>query len=79
MLAAVGVGGQALAPILDPSQRDAELARGPGQRDLLGQQDALVAEAAADIGRHHADLAFVQAQAFGEARSARCAAAAWRW
>ena len=67
MLAAIGAGDQVLAPVLEPPQREAELARGPRQRDFLGQQDALVAEAAADIGRHHADLAFVQAQAFGEA------------
>ena len=67
MLAAVGVGGQVLAPVLDPLQRDAELARRPRQRHLLGAQDALVAEAAADIGRHHADLALVDAEAFGEA------------
>ena len=67
MLAAVGVGGEVLAAVLDPPQRRAELARRPGERDLLGQQDALVAEAAADIGRHHADLALVDAETFGEA------------
>ena len=67
VLAAVGVGGEALAAVLDPPQRDAELARRPGQRHLLGQQDALVAEAAADVGRDHADLALVDAQALGEA------------
>ena len=69
VLAAVGVGGQALAAVLDPPQRRADLARGPGQRDLLRQQDALVAEAAADIGRHHADLALVQPEAFGKPRA----------
>ena len=69
VLAAVGVGGEAFAAVLDPPERRAELARGPGERDLLGQQDALVAEAAADIGRDHADLALVQPQAFGEARA----------
>ena len=67
VLAAVGVGGEALAPVLEPAQRKAQPARRPGQRDLLGQQDALVAEAAADIGRHHADLALVEPQALGEA------------
>ena len=69
VLATVGVGGQALAPVLDPTQRRAHFARGPGQRHLLRQQNALVAEAAADVGRHHANLALVDAQALGEARA----------
>jgi hypothetical protein len=69
MLAAVGVGGEALTPVLDPPQRRADLARGPGQRDLLGEQNPLVAEAAADVGRHDADLALVDAETLGEARA----------
>ena len=69
VLAAVGACREALAPVLDPAQRRADLARGPGERDLLRQQDALVAEAAADIGRHHADLALVQPETFGETRA----------
>ena len=78
VLAAVGVGGEALAAILQPAQGRAELAGRPRQRDLLGQKYSFVAEAAADIGRDDPDLALVQPQAFGEARSGRCAAAGWR-
>ena len=69
VLAAVGVGGQVLAPVLEPAQRGADLARSPGERDLLRQQDALVAEAAADVGRDHADLALVDAEALCQARA----------
>ena len=69
VLAAVGVGGEALAAVLDPPQRRAELARRPGQRHLLGEEDALVAEAAADIGSDDADLALVEPEALGEARA----------
>ena len=54
VLAAVGVAGQALPPVLDPADGVAEA---PGQvagHDLLRQQDALVAEAAAHVGRDDA-------------------------
>ena len=67
VLAAVGVGGELLAPVLDPAHRAAAAQREPGEADFLGQQDALVAEAAADVGRDHPDLALVEAEAFGEA------------
>ncbi len=66
VLAAVGVGGEALAAVLQPSQGRTQPARCPRQRHLFRQQDALVAEAAADIGRDHADLPLVDAEAFGE-------------
>ena len=69
VLAAVGVGGEALAAVLEPAQRRPELARRPGERHLLGEQDALVAEAAADVGGDDADLAFVEPEALGEARA----------
>ena len=41
--------------------------REPAKADFLGEQDPLVAEAAADVGRDDADAAFFQAEAFGEA------------
>ncbi len=69
VLAAVGVGGQAFAAVLEPPERRIHLAGGPGQRDLFREQDPFVAEAAADIGRDHANLAFVYPQAFGETRA----------
>ena len=55
MLAAVRVAGELFAAVLDPAHRVAEAAGEPAGADLLGQQDALVAEAAADIGRDNAD------------------------
>lgn len=67
MLAAVGIGAKLLAPVLDPAHRPAEVPRQPGAADLFRQQQALVAKAAADVGRYHAHLSLVQAQAFGQA------------
>ena len=68
VLAAVGVGDELLAPVLDPAHRAAEAAREPAEADLLGQQDALVAEAAADVGRDDADRACVEAEATPQGR-----------
>ena len=57
-----------LAPILDPAQRTLELARARRRAHTSSaQQDALVAEAAADIGRDDADLCPVEAEALGKA------------
>jgi hypothetical protein len=66
VLAAVRAGGEVLAPILDPAQRMAELQRRPGESDFLAQQNALVAEAAADIGRDDADAPLLDAEALGK-------------
>ena len=67
MLAAVGAGRELLITVFQPAHRTAEQARDAGADDLLGQQDALVAEAAADVGRDDAHLAFVEAEAIGQA------------
>ena len=56
-----------LAPVLDPADGMAAAKREPAEADFLGKQNALVAEAAADVGRDDADAAFLQAEAFGEA------------
>ena len=56
MLAAIGVGDQHLAPVFQPAHRIAEMPREPGQADFLSRKDRLVAEAAADILRDHADV-----------------------
>src|SRR5260370_35105882 len=69
MLAAIGVGGELLAPVLDPADGVTELARKEGGADLLGEQQALVTEAAADVGRPDADLAVIETQAIGETRA----------
>ena len=58
-----------LAPVLDPADGAAAFHREPRKRHLLGGKDALVAEAAADVGRNDANLALVEAEALGEARA----------
>jgi len=67
MLAAVGVGDQVLAPVLDPAHRMPAAERKPTDADLLRREDALVAETAADVGRDHPHLAVLEAQAVGQA------------
>ncbi len=67
MFAAIGAGRQMLAAILDPPHRVALAHCQPGEADLLGQQNALVAEAAADIGRHDPDPALLDVQTIREA------------
>ena len=67
VLAAVGVGGQVLAAVFEPANGMAATKREPAEADFLGEQNGLVAEAAADVGRDDADAAFFQAEAFGEA------------
>ena len=67
VLAAVGVGGQVLASILEPANRMTAAKREPAEADFFGEQDPLVAEAAADVGRDDADAALLQAKTFGKA------------
>ena len=67
VLAAIGAGREMLAAVLDPAHRMAATHRQPRQADFFRQQDALVAEAAADVGRNDADLALLHAEAFGKA------------
>ncbi len=55
-----------LAAIFEPAHRSVEPPGKPCQRDLLAQQQALVAEAAADIGRDHADGAVGDAETMRE-------------
>ena len=64
VLAAVRARDQMLAAILDPAHRMAAAQGEPCERHLLGQQDALVAEAAAHVGGDDAHLAMIEAQAF---------------
>ena len=65
VLAAVRVGGEVLAAVLNPAYRMAQADREPAKADLLGQQNPLVPEAAADIGSDHPDLPVVEPKAFG--------------
>jgi hypothetical protein len=66
VLAAVGVGGELFAPVFEPSHRPFEMHRQPTDTDFLGQQNALVAKAAADVRRDHADLALVEPETMRE-------------
>ena len=68
VLAAVRVGGQLARGDPRSSAPDGRAARvAQARATSSGEQDALVAEAAADVGRDHADAAFVEAEALGEA------------
>ena len=55
-LAAVMVVEHALAAGGDPFHRPAQLARRPQHQHVVRERPALEAEAAADVGRHHADV-----------------------
>src|SRR5450756_2438644 len=67
VLAAIRAGRQMLAPVLDPAHRMPAAHGEPAERDLFGQQYALVAEAAADIGRDDPDLSVIEAETLGQA------------
>ena len=62
MVAAMRVGQEGLAALGRPLDRPADALAGPDQRRLFRIQEDLRAEAAADIGRDDAHLAFGQAQ-----------------
>ena len=67
VLARVGAGDEMFAPVLDPAERRLAGQRQPGDADILGLQQALVAEAAADIGWRDADGRLRNVQHLGEA------------
>ena len=69
VLTTIGIAGELFAPILDPAHRMAEQAREEARAHFLGQQDALVAEAAADIGGHDANARLIQPETTSEARA----------
>jgi hypothetical protein len=65
MVACLVVGDKALRPRGGPAHRTAQAARRPGDQPLLGVDLAFVAEAAAHIGRDHAQLALGDAELLG--------------
>src|SRR5215471_18751101 len=67
VLAAIGIRAQVLAAVLEPTHRRSDAHREPGQRHLFATEQALVAEAAAHVGRNHANRTVVEAQALGHA------------
>ena len=63
VLVALADGGdEILAAVLHPSQRPAEQQRRGRQRQLLGMERRLRSEAAAGVGRHHADALLADAE-----------------
>ena len=56
VVAAVRVGEEGFGAVAGPLHRAADLARGPQAHDLLGVDEDLGAEAAADVRRDHAQL-----------------------
>ena len=66
MLAAVGVGGELLSAVLDPPHRMVSVHRDPSEHDLLGEQDTLVAESAADVGDDDAHLILIEPETLRE-------------
>ena len=69
VLAAVCVRRQVLAAVLQPAHRTAAVPGQPAQADLFRQQDPLVSEAAADVGRDHANLTLRKTQDLRDAVS----------
>ena len=67
MLAAIRGDREVFAAILDPAHREATLHGQPRQTHFLGQQDALVSEATADVGRDDPDLSLIHLKAIGQA------------
>ena len=67
VFAAIGAGAQMLAPVLQPAHREAAAHRQPAEANRLGQENAFIAEAAADIGRDYADLSLIDPEALAEA------------
>ena len=66
VLAAVRVGDELLPAVLDPAHGVIPVHREPAEHDLLGEQDALVAESAADVGDDDAHLTLLEPQALRE-------------
>ena len=66
LVAAVKGGDQVLAPVLGPGHRTLELARQPHQHDVFGRERHLLAEAAADVGRDHAQIGLRHAEHVGD-------------
>ena len=69
VLAAVGIAGELLAPVLDPPHRVPATHREPAEEHLFGEEDPLVPEAAAYVGGDHPDAALLDPRGTPRARS----------
>jgi hypothetical protein len=56
----MGVGQKGLGAVAGPLHRTADLLGGPQRHHLLGVDEDFRAEAAADVGRHHAQLVLLR-------------------
>ena len=65
VIASLIVGNKALRAACDPAHGTAQPARGPGDDPFFRVELALVAETAAHVGRHHAQLALGNAELLG--------------
>ena len=66
LVARMKAGDQVLAPVLGPGHRAFQFARQPHQHDIFGAQRHLLPEAAADVGRDHAQVGFRHAEHVGD-------------
>ena len=69
LIAAMECGDQVFPPVLAPGDGGAQLSRQPNQKDVFGRQRHLLAETAADVGRHDAQIGFRKLQAVGNRRA----------
>ena len=77
LIAAVEGGDQVFAPVLAPGDGGAQLSRQPNQKNVFGRQRHLLAETAADVGRHDAQIGFRKLQAYRQSPCGSGAAFAW--
>ncbi len=69
LVAAVKARDQIFAPVLAPGKRAAKPPRQIDQHGVFGRQRHFLPEAAADIGRHHAQLGFGESEHVGDRRA----------
>src|SRR5215210_4046553 len=69
MLAAICARGEMFTAVLDPTHRMAAAQGKPTQRYLFGQQNSLIAKAAADVRRNDPDFALIKPEAFSKSGS----------
>ena len=66
VLAAVRIGDELLAAVLDPPHWMVPVHRNPAENDLLGEQDSLVAESAAHVGDDDSHLTLLESKTLRE-------------
>ena len=69
LIARMKAGDQILAPIFGPGHRAFEFARQPDQHDVFAGERHLLPEAAADVGRDHAQVGFRETEHVADCRA----------